>query len=102
MNKEHYRVASPGGALSRPSRHLKSGSAFGGAAPAVPEICGTCPTNQLSALRLLAPFVTSTNATVTWQSVAGVNYFLERSTKGERLELLFPGVLLFHRPQVIP
>jgi hypothetical protein len=30
-------------------------------------------------LRLLSPSITSTNATVTWQSVAGVNYFLERS-----------------------
>ena len=41
-------------------------------------ICGTDPTNPLSALRLLSPSITSTNATVTWQSVAGVNYFLER------------------------
>ena len=30
-------------------------------------------------LRLLSPSINSTNATVTWQSVAGVNYFLERS-----------------------
>ena len=30
-------------------------------------------------LRLLSPSITSTNATVTWQSVAGVNYSLERS-----------------------
>jgi hypothetical protein len=43
-------------------------------------ICGTCPTNPLSALRLLPPSITTTNATLTWQSVAGVNYFLERST----------------------
>ncbi len=42
-------------------------------------ICGTCPTNALSVLRLLSPSITSTNATVSWQSVAGVNYFLERS-----------------------
>jgi hypothetical protein len=42
--------------------------------------CGTDPTNALSALRLLAPLRAGTNITVTWQSVAGVNYFLERST----------------------
>jgi hypothetical protein len=42
--------------------------------------CGTDPTNALSALGLLAPSPTGTNVTVTWQSVAGVNYFLERST----------------------
>jgi hypothetical protein len=42
-------------------------------------VCGTDPTNAVSALRLLAPVVGTTNVTVTWQSVAGVNYFLERS-----------------------
>jgi hypothetical protein len=42
-------------------------------------ICGTNPTNALSALRMLSATPTSTNATVKWQSVAGVNYFLERS-----------------------
>ena len=42
--------------------------------------CGTCPTNANSALRLLSPQRTGTTVTVTWQSVAGVNYFLERST----------------------
>jgi hypothetical protein len=42
-------------------------------------ICGTCPTNPLSALRLLSATPHGTNATVTWQSVAGVNYILERS-----------------------
>ena len=42
--------------------------------------CGTCPTNANSALRLLSPQRTGAKATVTWQSVAGVNYFLERST----------------------
>jgi hypothetical protein len=41
--------------------------------------CGTDPTNPLSVLRLLAPSITSTNATLTWQSVSGVNYSLERS-----------------------
>ncbi|MCX6923586.1 MAG: hypothetical protein NT154_10335 [Verrucomicrobia bacterium] len=42
--------------------------------------CGTNPTNALSALRLLSAAPTGTNVTVSWQSVAGVNYFLERST----------------------
>jgi len=42
--------------------------------------CGTCPTNPLSALSLLPLSVTGTNVTVSWQSAAGVNYFLERST----------------------
>jgi hypothetical protein len=42
--------------------------------------CGTDPTNALSALRLLLPIVAGTNVMVTWQSAAGVNYFLERST----------------------
>jgi hypothetical protein len=42
--------------------------------------CQTDPTNALSALRLLAPVTGGTNLIVTWQSVTGVNYFLERST----------------------
>ena len=42
--------------------------------------CGTCPTNCLSALRLLSATPHGTNVTVTWQSVAGVSYVLERST----------------------
>jgi hypothetical protein len=42
--------------------------------------CGTCPTNALSALRLLSASPAGTNVTVTWQSVVGVTYFLERST----------------------
>ena len=42
--------------------------------------CGTDPTNASSALRLLAVSPTGTNNNVTWQSVAGVSYFLERST----------------------
>jgi PKD repeat protein len=41
--------------------------------------CQTNPTNALSALRLLSASRTNTNVTVTWQSVAGVTYFLERS-----------------------
>jgi hypothetical protein len=42
--------------------------------------CQTDPTNALSALRLLSASPAGTNVTVSWQSVAGVNYFLERST----------------------
>jgi hypothetical protein len=44
-------------------------------------ICGTCPTNPASALCLLSATPQGTNVTVTWQSVAGVNYLLGRSTK---------------------
>jgi hypothetical protein len=43
-------------------------------------VCGTNPTNALSVLRMVSALPTSTNVTVTWQSVAGVNYFLQRST----------------------
>ena len=42
-------------------------------------VCGTCPTNPFSALCLLSAAPTGTNVTVSWQSVAGVNYFLARS-----------------------
>jgi hypothetical protein len=42
--------------------------------------CLTDPTNVLSVLRLLSASRAGTNVTVTWQSVAGVSYFLERST----------------------
>jgi hypothetical protein len=43
-------------------------------------MCGTDPTNRLSALRLLSANPAGANVTVSWQSVAGVNYFLERTT----------------------
>ena len=42
--------------------------------------CATDPTNALSTLRLLTPVTAGTNVTVSWQSVSGMNYFLERST----------------------
>jgi hypothetical protein len=42
--------------------------------------CQTDPTNALSALRLLSASPDGTNVTVTWQSIRGVEYFLERST----------------------
>jgi hypothetical protein len=41
---------------------------------------GTDPTNAQSALRLLGLLRGGTNVMVTWQSMAGVSYFLERST----------------------
>jgi len=42
--------------------------------------CGTDPTNALSVLRLLTALPVANDVNVSWQSVAGVNYFLERST----------------------
>jgi hypothetical protein len=42
--------------------------------------CGTDPANALSVLRLVAVMPTGTNVMVAWQSIAGVTYFLERST----------------------
>jgi hypothetical protein len=42
--------------------------------------CQTDPTNALSALRLVSEAPAGTNVIVSWQSVAGVNYFLECST----------------------
>jgi hypothetical protein len=43
-------------------------------------ICGTDPTNPLSALRMLSALPSGTNVVVTWQSVPGITYFLARST----------------------
>lgn len=42
-------------------------------------VCGTDPTNGLSVLRLLSAIPATGQVTITWQSVSGVNYFLERS-----------------------
>jgi hypothetical protein len=42
-------------------------------------VCGTDPTNALSVLRVLSAASAGTNVAVTWQSVAGINYFLQRS-----------------------
>jgi hypothetical protein len=42
--------------------------------------CGTDPTNALSVLRLLAPLPSGADLALSWQSVAGMTYFLERST----------------------
>jgi hypothetical protein len=57
--------------------------------------CQTDPTNTLSALRLLSATPAGTNVTLTWQSVAGVNYFVERSTNlwaSPPFTLLAPGL----------
>ncbi len=42
--------------------------------------CQTDPTNALSSLRLFTPSRAGSNVTVSWQSVPGVTYFLERGT----------------------
>jgi len=42
-------------------------------------LSGTNPTNALSSLRMLSAVCTATNVTVTWQSVPGINYWLERT-----------------------
>jgi hypothetical protein len=41
--------------------------------------CGTNPTNALSVLRMFPLVPSGSNIKVSWQSVAGINYFLERS-----------------------
>ena len=57
--------------------------------------CLTNPTNALSVLRLLSAMPDRTNVTVTWQSNAGVSYFLERCTNLALLsyEVLAPNIL---------
>jgi hypothetical protein len=42
--------------------------------------CQTDPTDALSVLRLMSAAAEGNDLTVTWHSVAGVSYFLERST----------------------
>jgi hypothetical protein len=44
--------------------------------------CGTDPADPVSALRLLAPAASTQpgGVTVSWQSVAGINYFVQRSS----------------------
>jgi hypothetical protein len=42
--------------------------------------CQTDPTNNLSVLKMQPAVPTGTNVVVTWQSVAGVSYFVDRST----------------------
>ena len=58
--------------------------------------CQTDPTDPLSALRLLSASCTGANVTVTWQSVAGLTYFVECSTNlsaSPRFTLLAPNLL---------
>jgi hypothetical protein len=43
-------------------------------------LCGTVPTNALSVLLMVEARPAGTNVTVTWQSVAGITYWLERCT----------------------
>ena len=50
--------------------------------------CSTDPTNALSVLRLLSPLPTATTVAVSWQSVEGVNYYVERSTDLPRFTAL--------------
>ena len=42
--------------------------------------CQTVPTNAVSALRLISAAQVGTNVMVSWESVPGVSYFLERAT----------------------
>ena len=42
-------------------------------------IAGTSPINAASVLKMLSPSNSTTSVTVTWQSVNGINYFLQRS-----------------------
>jgi hypothetical protein len=42
--------------------------------------CGTDPTNPLSALRMLGPTNAPNGIAVSWQSMPGISYVLERST----------------------
>jgi hypothetical protein len=57
-------------------------------------IAGTNPTNALSCLRLLSATSAGGNLTVSWQSVAGVNYFLQRSANlGSPFTLVLTNIL---------
>jgi hypothetical protein len=52
-------------------------------------VAGTNPTNALSALRVLSAFSTGPNIIVTWQSVAGTSYFVERATSMAESPMVF-------------
>ena len=43
-------------------------------------IAGTDPTNAISALRMLSPSNSVSGIAIRWESVSGVNYYLQRST----------------------
>jgi hypothetical protein len=42
--------------------------------------CQPTPTNSLSVLKIVPPTPSDNGFAITWQSVAGVNYFLQRAT----------------------
>jgi PKD repeat protein len=43
-------------------------------------ICGTDPTNPVSLLKMLAPSNSKPSVTISWQSVSGKTYYLQRAT----------------------
>jgi hypothetical protein len=43
--------------------------------------CGTVPISALSVLRMLSPARSGANVNISWQSVPGISYFLQRSTQ---------------------
>lgn len=55
--------------------------------------CQTIPTNAMSALRLVGVKPTGTNVTITWQSVAGLHYSLERATDVTRFLPVATGIM---------
>ena len=57
-------------------------------------VCGTDPTNALSVLRLLSAAPAGDSVSITWQSEAGVSYFVERAP-GNPLWSLAPTNLVF-------
>jgi hypothetical protein len=50
----------------------------------------TDPTNALSVLRLFSPVSSAPGLSVSWQSVSGLNYFLERGTDMGAQPLFLP------------
>jgi len=61
-------------------------------------LCGTIPTDALSALRLLKPTHSPSGVAVSWQSVTNRIYFLERSTNLGASPAFFPLVGLPGQP----
>jgi parallel beta-helix repeat protein len=43
-------------------------------------VCGTDPTNPVSVLKMFVPSNTGEGISITWASVSGITYFLQRST----------------------
>jgi len=85
-----YEFQTPSGALGYAWRRQFSLPTDGSADAADPDgdrlnnwqewLCGTNPTNALSALRLLPPRPSGADLVVCWESVPNRLYFLERST----------------------